>query len=230
MADAAPWSEGAAADRADRVHHSESGWTAAVALEDIVDLDDEARAALGPHLPRLTFLLDDLRAQPDDALKSRAMSALGRLVLLCLRDARSSVDLARDLRRWAELVREVLLSPSGRAAFLAVARYLSEVSGLKADELQQIVVAAVGEEVREAMKSTADMLREEGWQKGRQEGRQEGLVEGERAVLRRLLTRRFGELPPSVLARVEAAPLHEIEGWCERILVAKTLAEVFGDA
>jgi hypothetical protein len=47
--------------------------------------------------------------------------------------------------------------------------------------------------------------------------------------LLRLLRARFGELPPDAAARVEAADVATLEGWAERLLSAKTLAEVLED-
>lgn len=53
------------------------------------------------------------------------------------------------------------------------------------------------------------------------------LKRGEARLLRRQLTRRHGELPPSVAQRLEKASTEEIERWADRILTAKTLDEVF---
>ena len=58
------------------------------------------------------------------------------------------------------------------------------------------------------------------------QGRDEGHKEGERAMLLRLLRTRFGELPAAAVARVESAEVTLLERWGERMLSAKTLAEV----
>jgi predicted transposase/invertase (TIGR01784 family) len=60
---------------------------------------------------------------------------------------------------------------------------------------------------------------------GHKEGRMEGKVEGERVVLRRLLSRKFGELPESVRARLEQASIEELERWTEQLLNASSLEE-----
>lgn len=115
-------------------------------------------------------------------------------------------------------------SPSGAAALHAVLRYIWEVCDVGMDEFRESVLAAVGEdeEVKDAMTTTAEKLRDE--------GRVEGRLEGERAVLLRLLAKRFGDLPDAVLARVDAATVDQLELWAERVLVAHSLAEVLGDA
>jgi hypothetical protein len=53
------------------VHHSATGWTAPVAFEEMLDADAELLDALGPHVPRFRFLLDDLSAQNDANLRAR---------------------------------------------------------------------------------------------------------------------------------------------------------------
>jgi hypothetical protein len=57
----------------------------------------------------------------------------------------------------------------------------------------------------------------------------QGRQEGERALLLKLLCTRFGELPASAVARVESAEVALIERWGERMLSAKTLADVLDD-
>jgi hypothetical protein len=61
------------------------------------------------------------------------------------------------------------------------------------------------------------------------QGRDQGHKEGERALLLRLLRTRFGELPAVAVARVEGAEIAAIERWGERMLSAKTLAEVLDE-
>ena len=69
---------------------------------------------------------------------------------------------------------------------------------------------------------------EKGLQQGMQQGMQQGIRQGEAAILRRMLARRFGELPNSVLARLNSASTEELEAWSLNILDAASLSEVFG--
>jgi len=71
--------------------------------------------------------------------------------------------------------------------------------------------------------------RQEGRAEGRQEGRAEGRQEGERAVLLRLLQRRFGSLSDDDQKRLAEADNHQLLLWSERILDAKTLHDIFTD-
>jgi predicted transposase YdaD len=60
-----------------------------------------------------------------------------------------------------------------------------------------------------------------------EEGRQEGQIEGERALVRRLLERRFGVLPAWVEERIAAADPTALEQLGLRLLDATSLEEVF---
>ncbi len=70
----------------------------------------------------------------------------------------------------------------------------------------------------------------EGLQEGLKEGLQEGLKEGRsneaRALVQRLLTRRCGNLSPSLLARVQALPLEQLEALSEALLDFTALADL----
>ena len=67
-------------------------------------------------------------------------------------------------------------------------------------------------------------------QQAREEGISQGRREGERAVLERLLRRRFGPLPPAVRETLGAASATDLEVWADNVLDAGTLDDVFGDA
>src|SRR5262249_16399553 len=69
---------------------------------------------------------------------------------------------------------------------------------------------------------------EEAQQKLRDEGERKGERKGERRLLLRQLRRRFGELPPATVARVEAAEPEVLEVWGEQFATAQSLDEVFG--
>jgi len=57
-----------------------------------------------------------------------------------------------------------------------------------------------------------------------------GMKHGKKAVLKHLLTRRFGELPERETRRLEAASSEELDLWSDRILDAERLDEVFAKA
>lgn len=59
--------------------------------------------------------------------------------------------------------------------------------------------------------------------------RAEGKIEGEKTFLLRLLTRRFGVLPPENMNKIEHADADTLLSWGDKILYAKTMDEVFVD-
>ncbi len=68
----------------------------------------------------------------------------------------------------------------------------------------------------------------QGWlAEGKKEGRKEGRREGELTMLRRQLERRFGELPPQVVERLERADVDLLLEWGDRVLTAARLDDVF---
>ena len=76
----------------------------------------------------------------------------------------------------------------------------------------------------------ADRLERWGQEKvalGLQKGRQEGRQEGKALLLQRLLTRRFGSLPPTIQARIAAASIEEIDAWVDAFIDAPSLEAIF---
>jgi hypothetical protein len=90
----------------------------------------------------------------------------------------------------------------------------------------QQLMAVYADIIHEAQEKGVEQGIRKGRKEGRKEGQKEGLMKGERAVLVRLLTRRFGPLPREGLARIRRADLATLERWTDRVLTARTLAEV----
>ena len=74
--------------------------------------------------------------------------------------------------------------------------------------------------------SLAEQFIAEGHEKGRQEGSQSTLV----STLERLLTRRFGDLPQPVRARLHSASIPELEDLTDAILDAPSLKDLFPES
>jgi hypothetical protein len=66
-------------------------------------------------------------------------------------------------------------------------------------------------------------------EEGRNEGRNEGRREGEANVLLRLLKKKFGALPKGTQKRIQEAEPELLLEWIDRVISAKSVAEVFGD-
>jgi len=76
---------------------------------------------------------------------------------------------------------------------------------------------------------------EKGEKRGEKRGEKKGIVkgiskgrrEGAARVLQQLLARRFGPLPPGIVARLNAAQPADIRRWSGRLLDAESLDAVF---
>lgn len=205
------------------LHHSERGWTAPTTLQELLDLDPEALAAVAEHVPHLRFLLDDISFQSDEALKSRVMiSAFGRLVLWCLRNARSPERIVQNIGAWVDLLREARHAPNGAAALGMLWRYTFTVKKWdKPAEILSMLTEAVGKEEAEGLMTIEEYLLKR--------GHDQGLEQGQRSLLLKLLGVRFGALPSSVIAQVNAAGSAQLDIWAERVLTATTLADVLAE-
>ncbi|MCK9247019.1 MAG: DUF4351 domain-containing protein, partial [Anaerolineaceae bacterium] len=80
-----------------------------------------------------------------------------------------------------------------------------------------------------AMMGFAQRYTEQGIRQGMEQGIEQGVLSGERQVLKRLLTRRFGRLPATVLQQLEQANTDQLERWAESVLDALTLDDVFAE-
>ena len=77
-----------------------------------------------------------------------------------------------------------------------------------------------------AMRSVAELFRDEARAEAEAKGRAEGRAEGLRATLRKLMKLKFGGVSDAVSARIDAAAIEDLERWVERILVATSAEEV----
>ncbi|MFG0315683.1 MAG: Rpn family recombination-promoting nuclease/putative transposase [Planctomycetota bacterium JB042] len=189
---------------------------------------DVMRAHLRGFLPPAVTArldLDRLRREPDVHLDSELRVAA--LAHLLLKYARAD-DLLERLGRWAELLRSVLHAPSGLDALRTLLSYVFAVRGTDTEQVLARTLlphldARDQETVMSDFKSYADVLREEGMAKGHQEGRRREAAD----KLLRLLRRRF-DVPDAIAARIDAAPVEDLDLWFDRALDAERLEDVLG--
>jgi len=161
----------------------------------------------------------DLAMRDEQWLRSSPFPDLAKLVVLCMRFVRfqDPAESIATLERWHDLIAAVHRAPSRQHGFAGVESYLLEITDLTPEQLRGIVQRAIG--TGDELMSTAERLRKEGQAQGRSQ-------QGIETVLR-LLARRFGALPETIVHRVNAATLAELDRWTDRILDAKTLDDVF---
>ncbi len=125
-----------------------------------------------------------------------------------------------------DCVRRIVETPDldrhARSLLLQCVWTYGRFEGREAEEFDKIMAELEDEEVQ-AMK----MSMKEWWTK---EARDEGVRQGEASVLKRLLRRRFNQLPNWIDQRLEQASRQELEGWADRVLDAERLEDVFSSA
>ena len=181
-------------------------------------LGTERRAYL-----RFDYLACRLTDTPyEDWRESRNVAALVNLPNMRVPEGRR-VDAYADAMRGLGAVET---DPDKRAKYM---EFIEVYARLSEDEKRRFESDYAEEKA--AMAGFIQSAREEGRQEGRHEGLERGVrqgrVQGERAVLERLLRRRFGLLPPAVAARLSRASAGEIEAWADNVLDAATLDAVF---
>ena len=200
----------------------------------VLAADAELASVWAALQPQVLVLREHLVAVPGPMPEAGGLPPATRLLQVALASV-SGLDGAATLAslgRWAELLRATEQEDRqyGSEHLAAFFWYLLLVNDTPLAALQAAVVELLPS-AKATIMSTGERLlakgRSEGRVEGRVEGRAEGWREGQVMVLRRLLERRFGELPPDVLARLEAASTADLEGWIDRVLDAGSLAELF---
>ena len=192
------------------LYNGDSTWTAAT---DMAQLVPKVPGLVAQYLPRLQYLLIDENQYPPQELAQ--LKNLVAVIMQLERPAREQdlvhliervnglLDGQPELKRtFAIWIRAVLLRRSKNTLALPKVQDLKELQMKLAERFDQWAL--------------------EHQQEGRQEGRQEGQI----LILQKLLVKRFGTLPPAVLARIAEASAADIELWIERILDTQSLEEI----
>jgi hypothetical protein len=135
-------------------------------------------------------------------------------------------DLAEAARRLELGMLSVMAHGEGEAGATIAGALLPAIAGLDEERSRfylDLLLQSVNEATRQALEASM---------KGyvyQSEFARKYVAEGERALLLRQLRARFGELPATAVARVEAADIAAVERWGERVLSAKTLADVLDE-
>jgi hypothetical protein len=199
------------------LHHSKKGWRVASRFKALLDVDERLWEAAERFVPQFEIVLDDISHENDAVLKARSVSAMVKLALYLFRYSRTRDELFAGLGRWADVLLEVAEAPDGGAAIGAVMEYLHSVTKRDEAEVVMAVNEAIGDSVYDRIMHGGD------WFVRR------GVKQGQREMLLRQLRVRFGELPESAVAQVNAADSAELTALAERILTAPDLSQALGE-
>ena len=213
------------------VSHAPGGWTTSRSLDDMFDPGVLAIPSLSASIPRSALIIDDLTHLSNDALKARALAAFQKLALWLLRDARDPRRLLDNFDTWIATFAEAERAPASIDAIATLLTYMFRViDPVHHDELRA-KLHQLGPHAEETAMTIAEQWLEEGIAKGREEGIAKGREEGRIAALRSLLIAKFGPQPldPTYEARLRAARPAVVDHYLQRVLVADSLAAVFGE-
>ncbi len=194
------------------LQHDPGGWRAPTQFSDLYDGPVQLVEGLKGLIPDFEFILDDLTAQSDGQIMSRAGSDLLKLLLLTLK-GRGDIDPQH------EAVIVAVFEALDRAGKLAVAEAILTYTVNVAQQEPPLALSAArkaGENLRRITVSYADTLIEKGQARGRAD------------VLLKQISLKFGEADSETVGRIRRASEAQIDTWIARILVAETVETMLG--
>jgi predicted transposase YdaD len=203
------------------LHHGPTGWRTVPEFAVMLDASPELLEAVRPFQPMFRFVLDDLAALSLDAISSRALHALTRLVQLAFWSSRSF----QRLQDAAPLMREITatLARDTRTRELLTQLYVYLLRAgqpdVEVENVQAILLGVAGPQGEEDVMNAAEQLIEQGEQKGLRS-----------AIVTALSAR---GLPLSELGRARLASCTDVDTltrWLTRAVTAPSEAEVFANA
>jgi hypothetical protein len=196
------------------LHHSDTGWMVPKRFRDVLDVTPELWDAVAPFIPDFTAVFDDISHVDPECLKQRPMTPQGKLVLYCLRYGRTPGELFQGLPGWVDILLAVATAYQGETSISAMLEYLQSVTKLDERSVIMAMSETLGESAAERIIHAGERLVERGRR------------EGERSTFLHLLRARFGELPATVVARVQASGSKEIDEMVVRYAKGLPLDEV----
>lgn len=199
---------------------------------------EQLRAAIGIHL--LDFQLFDDPMQSlwrfelrDERKHEVRLGSELELNMVELPKALGTGEAPPALTAWIEFFehwqQETVMGDIDEPAVREAIERLQRLSADKKARRAAFVRERALRDERAARREERDKGREEGRAEGIQVGLAQGRLHGEAAVLMRMLSKRFGPLPDTIVRRIEAADTPMIERWVDRVLDARALGEVFED-
>jgi predicted transposase/invertase (TIGR01784 family) len=175
------------------------------------------RALLESGQVRRVYLdeLGDLREQP---------LGLGLMLLTNVTSETEAVEGARFLLEQAQQQSEQAIID------LITTIIVYKFSTLSREEIQAMLGLNLEEPraILEAKEEGREEGKIEGKVEGREEGKVEGRVEGERTIILRLLNRRVGNIPDTLLSQIQGLSLEQLEALGDALLDFSALADLEG--
>jgi predicted transposase/invertase (TIGR01784 family) len=217
------------------LYNGDARWRQSSELYNLIRVHPQVLKAFQP---RLKFWLLD-----QGAFAAAELEDMHRVVaaIFCFEHTPNTAAAKRAIRNLADAVAQ---SPFKQRIDRVVTRWIkhrlqSKMPGLAVPDAEELTKGMEmletnidrweAQAIAKGMQQGVLQGMQQGMQKGMQQGIQQGMQQGEALLLQRLLTRRFGALSATHLARIAAATPTQLETWGDRVLDATSLDEVFGD-
>ncbi len=199
------------------VYHGSGRWNAPTSLPGM----DDAPGELSSLARNMSCVVCNLGDIPFERLSEDAFLRAGLGALKFSSAGRMPREVLHDILK-------SLSSPDGNHLLeRQIWHYVSVVHDLDRAEVDELMPKGESHLREIIMPTLAETWRAEGMAEGVAKGVAEGTAKMAR-MLRIVLERRFGELPPEAEARIGAATSEELELWNAKAFDAGTLDEVFG--
>ncbi|HRI70722.1 MAG TPA: Rpn family recombination-promoting nuclease/putative transposase [Polyangium sp.] len=202
------------------LHHSENGWTCPKRFHEYFDVPAEILQLVSPYMIDFGILLDDISKVDGTTLVARPLTPEGRLLLFALRFGRTPDQFMEQLPHVIPALLTLRSKPHGGLVIASIIVYLKTVGKMLEEDVRMALQQAVGNSIADEILFGAERRIEKAWN--------DGQLDGQRNLLKRQLGQRFGMLSPDAIARIEAAPLDDLEAIGLRAFTAATLDEVLG--
>lgn len=209
------------------LYHGAERWSAPLAFHRLVR---PLPRALVPYVPRFQYRLIDISRRSSIDIKGEILT---RLTLLAMRHIYSDEPVER-LRELLELIATVINTESALEILEALLRYYVQATGRVSEEQARELVTSLPQGDK-LMQTFIDRYIEQGIQRGIERGIEQGIEQGteigrrqgEASILLCQMRHKFGELPRTIVRRIEAADDETILVWSRRILGAQSIEDIF---
>lgn len=202
------------------LYNGETKWKAPVDVESLIAHDADF------PVPRFCYHLIDESRYSEAQLARRRNLVAAVMRFNRLKNERSLVRVIREVRCWIDGRKELKRTLAMWMRGVLLRQRKGKLALPRVRDLEELEMS-----LAQRMDEWAARHEEKGEKRGEKRGEKKGITKGRREgaarVLQQLLARRFGPLPPDIVARLNAAQAADIRRWSGRLLAAESLDAVF---
>jgi predicted transposase/invertase (TIGR01784 family) len=207
------------------LHHGDNAWRGSRELAGLLDASPELVDVTRPFVPHFAFMLDDLAALSPEALSTRALDALPRLVQLALWASRSMPRLKSAVPFMKEIIARLVRDARVRELLTQVFTYVLSTAPADVEEreIRSMLLEVAGPEGQEDVVNAGEQLIAQ----GRAQGLRAAADTVREALLKALSAR---GIALSELARTRVASCADVATlttWLSRAVTASTESAIF---